>query len=1299
MRSFRKILAICIILCIFCIAGIAGAQSLETIKAVKLDTTKLTLAVGKNYTFFPAFTVENPRGIYNQKLLLFSTDENVVQVVDEEVNTITAVGKGTAKIYAYAEGYTASSVCTVTVTGKASNAVSPVAWTKPDSKVLAKVQDPALKAFFTLLAKSDMKNNAGRLAQNTWFKTIITLPADVDLESVINKIDAINGHTDDHEKMVLKNWHHLYRINSLAIQGTAAGYQELLKESFVLSVKADPISVTMGDTGDDMLEGMSEALSHFSEAEWMTGEGSYVVILDTGAEDGHEQLEGKVFDQACFSSYVEGGDTFAVCRGENSQFNDEDSFADDIALDHTHVFNHGTFVAAIAAGKNGVAKDAMIISLNVFSDKVFRFQKRDREGNKWFEDWHTAASYASDQMRALEFFLDKYDNDPVPVAAVNMSFGNGKETKACTTDIREPYYQMLLDRGIVPVTASGSNGWDGAVSNPACSPSTFTVGALWDSADPEVASYSNHSPLVNIMAPGTFILSATAEEPNGYHNWDGTSFAAPMVSGAIARLRQVFPNAVLDPQGWNRMTAGQLETLMTGIAVRSAERKKVSVPVLDINALDAFMGSMDNLYKYQGVYGGTKQLRINYKKLSFNNNYTIDVYPANNDGSVAPNQKPAATVSGKNLPENVIVKNLNNGKLYKIHTRVELALNSTDEPFVLENDHYGMPMDPLPAGECEIKEIEPANDEDDLKLEFKWNNKNKGNYEHWVMWASAVDDHIDFAEHSNNWTTHARWDRPISADFHKVRYMNLKDGNGENYVETLFSEGTTLDAFPLRKPMWAQWRVRNGRCWLSYDEMPPMLTAREVVIDQLKVDANGNVIRDNKGNPTVEKNLKTLKADVKKYPNDIVITGLPDDVPMRIKVRTLADYNKKPYTSDWWTVGYQDGDIYRDDQWSWTPVYIKEDEEYPGFEGLITGVGISTGDKTATVSYDKDFTVDGMRFEIKPIEPNHTKFVQEALISKNPTSYTISDLNNGWVYKLRMQQTVKAGKGSVRSTFFPGKWIEESNDQGETWLSPDFAPRPEDTAWLGITFVPLPAPQADYRTNAYDNDTRRELRVIADNAADGFALVEIGKDDRAFVERIRWWEGQPDGEPYYISDNDTELLDPASPNRAHVIMLWKEWDGVVYYGPAVYMDLVNQWPGEPNYPDYITTGPKSPDMIDLSSIPELSDAAQIDGQVSLSYYDSVSKGIDEYPEIKLLDINAITEEDLTEEPEGEAEYTDVVEVYAADPVEEEIAAEETAEETVDETEPIPDEKSDPMIPGMSKKDEDDYRFELFYLGY
>ena len=66
MKSFKKTLTICILLCIFCIAGIAGAQSLETIKSIKLDTTKLTLAAGNNYTFYPQFTVENPRGIYTR---------------------------------------------------------------------------------------------------------------------------------------------------------------------------------------------------------------------------------------------------------------------------------------------------------------------------------------------------------------------------------------------------------------------------------------------------------------------------------------------------------------------------------------------------------------------------------------------------------------------------------------------------------------------------------------------------------------------------------------------------------------------------------------------------------------------------------------------------------------------------------------------------------------------------------------------------------------------------------------------------------------------------------------------------------------------------------------------------------------------------------------------------------------------------------------------------------------------------------------------------------------------------------
>lgn len=61
-----------------------------------------------------------------------------------------------------------------------------------------------------------------------------------------------------------------------------------------------------------------------------------------------------------------------------------------------------------------------------------------------------------------------------------------------------------------------------------------------------IASYSNHCGLAKsfcLAAPGSRIVYPSATTPGEYNVGDGTSFAAPLVSGALAVLRQFFRNA------------------------------------------------------------------------------------------------------------------------------------------------------------------------------------------------------------------------------------------------------------------------------------------------------------------------------------------------------------------------------------------------------------------------------------------------------------------------------------------------------------------------------------------------------------------------------------------------------------------------------------------------------------------------------------------------------------------------------------------------------------------------------------
>jgi Subtilase family len=93
-------------------------------------------------------------------------------------------------------------------------------------------------------------------------------------------------------------------------------------------------------------------------------------------------------------------------------------------------------------------------------------------------------------------------------------------------------------------------GWrrgSGKIAWPAClSDATAVAASEEDSASylEKIAPYSNYSPLVKLVAPGTGILQAIPG--GGYERKSGTSFAAPQVAGAFALLKAAKPDASVD---------------------------------------------------------------------------------------------------------------------------------------------------------------------------------------------------------------------------------------------------------------------------------------------------------------------------------------------------------------------------------------------------------------------------------------------------------------------------------------------------------------------------------------------------------------------------------------------------------------------------------------------------------------------------------------------------------------------------------------------------------------------------------
>ena len=104
--------------------------------------------------------------------------------------------------------------------------------------------------------------------------------------------------------------------------------------------------------------------------------------------------------------------------------------------------------------------------------------------------------------------------------------------------IEQAIYEAI-SKGTLVVAASGNDGDTGnPLGYPASIPHVLTVGAS-DRAN-GIAEFSSRSRFVDLAAPGVEIPIATALG-KGWRTGDGTSFAAPLVSGAAAWVWTVRP--------------------------------------------------------------------------------------------------------------------------------------------------------------------------------------------------------------------------------------------------------------------------------------------------------------------------------------------------------------------------------------------------------------------------------------------------------------------------------------------------------------------------------------------------------------------------------------------------------------------------------------------------------------------------------------------------------------------------------------------------------------------------------------
>ena len=286
---------------------------------------------------------------------------------------------------------------------------------------------------------------------------------------------------------------------------------------------------------------LSESISHIggdlSHDYGYTGNGQAIVVIDTGVDSNHPFFEGRVVEEACFSTSQEDDYLYSLCpNGQEQQIG---LGAGNNCSQEIAGCDHGTHVAGIAAGANqdmkGVAIQASIISVQVFTEIKNYFSCNGEERCS------RLVAYTSDILEALEWVL--HDANTKNISAINLSLGGGLYSDYCDDNILKETIDQLREVGIATVIASGNNYSSTKVSHPGCINSAITVGSTLDSMD-IISDFSNSAYMVDILAPGEAISSSIID--GLYSEKSGTSMATPHVTGAIAVLKSINPNASID---------------------------------------------------------------------------------------------------------------------------------------------------------------------------------------------------------------------------------------------------------------------------------------------------------------------------------------------------------------------------------------------------------------------------------------------------------------------------------------------------------------------------------------------------------------------------------------------------------------------------------------------------------------------------------------------------------------------------------------------------------------------------------
>jgi serine protease len=254
-------------------------------------------------------------------------------------------------------------------------------------------------------------------------------------------------------------------------------------------------------------------------------------VVDTGLIRAHEDLSAK--DQAGYD-FIADDWTANDGDGRDAEYNDAGDGADcgngnqDASFHGTHV--SGTILATTnnSAGVAGINWNAKLVTARSMG-RCGGALSDIMEGAAWM------SGYSVQNVPSIG--ADK-------VSVMNLSLGG---ESGCST-YEQDVIDYVVGEGVVFVAAAGNNG--GSVGSPANCSGVVTVAAHGSDASRSLTPYSSFGSSVEVVAPGGYItndnaegiLSAMGPGTNTYSWQQGTSMAAPHVTGAISLMQALNPS-------------------------------------------------------------------------------------------------------------------------------------------------------------------------------------------------------------------------------------------------------------------------------------------------------------------------------------------------------------------------------------------------------------------------------------------------------------------------------------------------------------------------------------------------------------------------------------------------------------------------------------------------------------------------------------------------------------------------------------------------------------------------------------